>query len=193
MKRTSSLAAAFLVAVFLLAASSGFAAGKVNLAFWSMWNKTEPSASALTDIIQKFQAKYPNVSVTAVWNGRENQTKARTALGANTQIDIVDQDASQIAGGMMREGMLLPLDDTLASTALDENVPLKSVFSPGVLDVYIMGGKHYLMPYDNSPVMFWYNKDLFSKAGIAKPPATWDAFMTDLQKLKDAGSVPLAI
>ena len=43
---------------------------KVNLVYWSMWNKTEPSAIALTDIIQKFQAKYPNVTVTAVWNGR---------------------------------------------------------------------------------------------------------------------------
>ena len=169
MKRAGSTVGVLVFAALLFGASSGgYGAGKAALVFWSMWNKTETSAAALTDIIQKFQAKYPNVSITPVWNGRENQTKVRTALGANTQIDIVDQDASQIAGGLMREGMLLPLDDILASTALDENVTLKEVFNPGVIDVYVMGGKHYLLPYDDSPVMFWYNKDLFAKAGIAK-------------------------
>ena len=29
---------------------------KLNLVYWSMWNKTEPSATALTEIIAKFQA-----------------------------------------------------------------------------------------------------------------------------------------
>jgi ABC-type glycerol-3-phosphate transport system substrate-binding protein len=185
-----------MVATMLLSACGGGAAsggGKVNLVYWSMWNKTEPSAIALTDIIQKFEAANPNVSITAVWNGRENQTKVRTALGAKTQIDFVDQDASQIAGGLMQEGLLLPLDDMLKTNALDESVAFSEVFNPGTLDLYIKDGVHYLMPYDDSPVMFWYNKDAFTKAGIAAPPATWDEFLTDLQKIKDAGYVPLAI
>jgi ABC-type glycerol-3-phosphate transport system substrate-binding protein len=158
-----------------------------------MWNKTEPTALALTYIIAKFQSKYPNITITPVWNGRENQTKVRTALGAKTVIDLVDQDASQIAGGLMQEGLLLPIDDMLNTTALDENVPFKDVFVPGVLDLYIKDGVRYLMPYDVSPVMFWYNKDIFEKAGIAQPPATWDEFLVDLQKIKDAGYEPLAI
>lgn len=203
MKKARIFVYVLLLAAMLLSACSSGAATqapsgsqpasggeKVNLVYWSMWNKTEPSAMALTDIIAKFQAKYPNVTVTPVWNGRENQTKVRTALGSNTVIDLVDQDASQIAGGLMQEGLLIPLDDMLASTALDENVPFKDVFFPGTLDLYIKDGKHYLMPYDDSPVMFWYNKDIFDKAGIAQPPVTWDEFLTDLQKIKDAGYVP---
>jgi raffinose/stachyose/melibiose transport system substrate-binding protein len=39
----------------------------------------------------------------------------------------------------------------------------------------------------------WYNKALFTKAGIAAPPATWDDFLADVTKLKAAGIVPLAI
>jgi ABC-type glycerol-3-phosphate transport system substrate-binding protein len=197
MKKLYLIVCAVLVTTMLLAAcgGGGGAGGgaKVNLVFWSMWNKTEPSAIALTEIIQKFEAANPNINITAVWNGRENQTKVRTALGANTQIDFVDQDASQIAGGLMQEGLLLPLDDMLKTTALDENVPFSDVFNPGTLDLYVKDGVHYLMPYDDSPVMFWYNKDAFTKAGIAAPPATWDEFLTDLQKIKDAGYVPLAI
>jgi raffinose/stachyose/melibiose transport system substrate-binding protein len=160
MKKLNLLVAIVMVASMLLASCGGAAAPaggsaaggeKVNLVFWSMWNKTEPSADALTDIIAKFEAAHPNITITPVWNGRENQTKVRTALGANTQIDIVDQDASQIAGGLMQEGLLLPLDDLLGTTALDEEVPFKDVFNPGTLDLYVMDGVHYLMPYDDSP------------------------------------------
>ena len=39
----------------------------------------------------------------------------------------------------------------------------------------------------------WYNKALFTKAGISAPPATWDDFLADVTKLKAAGIVPLAI
>jgi raffinose/stachyose/melibiose transport system substrate-binding protein len=39
----------------------------------------------------------------------------------------------------------------------------------------------------------WYNKKLFSQAGISAPPATWDEYLADVGKLKAAGIVPLAI
>ena len=199
MKKANLIVCVVVAATMLLSACGGGAtsvpaAGEpVNLVYWSMWNKTEPSAIALTEIIQKFEAANPNITITPVWNGRENQTKVRTALGANTVIDFVDQDASQIAGGLMQEGLLLPLDNMLNSNALDEAVPFKDVFNPGTLDLYVTDGVHYLMPYDDSPVMFWYNKDIFTEAGITEPPATWDEFLVDLQKIKDAGYVPLAI
>lgn len=195
MKKANLIVCVVMVATMLLSACGGGSAGggKVNLVYWSMWNKTEPSAIALTEIIGKFETANPNITIEAVWNGRENQTKVRTALGANTVIDFVDQDASQIAGGLMKEGLLLSLEDMLNSNALDEAVPFKDVFNPGTLDLYIKDGVHYLMPYDDSPVMFWYNKDIFTAAGIAAPPATWDEFLVDLQKIKDAGFVPLAI
>ena len=167
---------------------------KVNLVYWSMWNKTEPSAIAMTDIIQKFEAANPNITITVVWNGRDNQTKVRTALGAGTKIDIADQDANQIAGGLMQEDMLLPLDDMFNSPDLSSpSTTFKDVFLPGLVDMFAKNGVHYLMPYDDSPVMFWYSKDVFAKAGITALPATWDDFLTDLQKIKDAGFVPIAV
>ena len=42
-------------------------------------------------------------------------------------------------------------------------------------------------------VGFWYNPDLFNKAGIAAPPATWAELLEDVRKLREAGIIPIAL
>ena len=54
-------------------------------------------------------------------------------------------------------------------------------------------GKNYGVPWDMGMVGWWYNKDLFKKAGIDKEPATWTEFLADVKKLKDAGITPIAL
>lgn len=39
----------------------------------------------------------------------------------------------------------------------------------------------------------YYNKDLFSQAGIESEPQTWDEFLEDCQKLQDAGIQPIVM
>src|SRR5262249_55182929 len=36
-----------------------------------------------------------------------------------------------------------------------------------------VNGQQYAIPYNVGVVGFWYNKDLFAKAGISSPPLTW--------------------
>src|SRR5690554_6124407 len=77
---------------------------EITLVYWSMWNETEGQALVIQEWIDSFEAANPNVNIEAVWNGRQNQTLVRTALSGGTQIDFVDQDADQIAGGLMLDG-----------------------------------------------------------------------------------------
>jgi multiple sugar transport system substrate-binding protein len=42
----------------------------------------------------------------------------------------------------------------------------------------------YGLPLSIDTLAMFYNKDLFDSAGIAGPPATWDAFEADVQKLR---------
>ena len=42
-------------------------------------------------------------------------------------------------------------------------------------------------------VGWWYNKDLFAKAGITDTPATWTDFLADVKKLKAAGITPISL
>ena len=57
-------------------------------------------------------------------------------------------------------------------------------------------GKFYQIPWKQNPVMIFYNKDLFKKAGIdaENPPLrTYDEFLATSKKLVDSGAAQAAI
>jgi multiple sugar transport system substrate-binding protein len=57
-------------------------------------------------------------------------------------------------------------------------------------------GKFYQLPWKSNPVMIFYNKDIFAKAGLdpEKPAlSTYDEFLTAARKIKSSGAAPAAI
>ncbi len=171
------------------AAASG---EKVELAYWSMWNEGENQAVAIQESIDAFEAQNPNIHITPTWNGRENQTLLRNALASGTKVDFMDQDADQIAGGMVSGGQAYPLTDLLDTNALDEAVPFKDVFVSGTLHMFDIDGQTYLIPYIYNSAMFFYNQEAFDKAGVTDVK-TWDDLISACGKLSDAGYVPMAV
>lgn len=92
------------------------------------------------------------------------------------------------------------MDDALAANALVDLTPYfeaDSEFAGRFFDDDIAynsrDGKIYAMPVERQPVTYFYNKDLFAKAGIAAPAATWDEFMAQLEQLKAAGITPVSM
>jgi ABC-type glycerol-3-phosphate transport system substrate-binding protein len=157
-----------------------------------MWNEPEGQAVAIQQWIDAFEAANPNIAISVVWNGRQNQTLVRTALQGGTVIDFMDQDADQVAGGLMREEAGLSLNDYLDETALDEDVPLREVFLPGTLELFELDGETYLLPYIYNAAMFWYDKRVFEEVGVT-PPTTWDELLAVNDALKAGGYVPIAM
>lgn len=92
------------------------------------------------------------------------------------------------------------LDDALTANALVDLTPyftedeeFASRFFDDDVDYNSRDGKIYGVPVERQPITYFYNKDLFAQAGIAAPAATWDDFMGQLQKLKDAGITPVSM
>ena len=60
-----------------------------------------------------------------------------------------------------------------------------------ILDTFVQSGtfngNFYGFPDLSSARAFFYNKDLFEKAGIAEPPKTWDEFEADAKKIAALG------
>jgi raffinose/stachyose/melibiose transport system substrate-binding protein len=53
-------------------------------------------------------------------------------------------------------------------------------------------GEIYAIPNDTGTYALFYNKALFKKAGIARPPRTYAEVLADCKKFKAAGILPLA-
>ena len=67
--------------------------------------------------------------------------------------------------------------------------------SPGAAGLFNIDGVQYGLPYNQSIVGMWYNKDLFEQAGLdpEAPPTTWTELLEAVQTLKDAGITPIAV
>ena len=192
MKKLVLLTLVVSLALLLLSVGLVSAQDQITLVYWSMWNETEGQALVLQDAIAKYEADHPNITINAVWNGRQNQTLVRTAMSAGTVIDLMDQDEDQIAGGLQRDGQGLALNDLLKQPALDhDGVTIADVFLPGTLNMFDLDGKTYLMPYIYNTVEFWYDKRTFADAGV-EVPTTWNDLLAACDKLNAAGYAPIA-
>jgi len=76
------------------------------------------------------------------------------------------------------QGYCLDLTDKVKPETL-------KVYDKGTLEMYTLNGRLYHMPAIFDGVVFFYNKEMFAKAGITVP-GTMDDFFTALEKLKTA-------
>ncbi|ALL66414.1 carbohydrate ABC transporter substrate-binding protein, CUT1 family [Paraburkholderia caribensis MBA4] len=89
---------------------------------------------------------------------------------------------------LIDQGLLNNVD----AVATKENWP--GIFPQSILDSIKVNGHYYAAPVDiHMPAWFFYSKPVFAKAGIAGDPKSFDEFVGDLDKLKKAGVIPLAL
>ncbi|MDO5646777.1 ABC transporter substrate-binding protein [Paracoccus sp. (in: a-proteobacteria)] len=159
-------------------------AGAAELVYWSMWNENEPQAEALKQIMADYTAANPETTFNVVWNGRQNQTKLRQALAAQTPVDLMDQDSDQLAGGLQLQGQLRDLSSDLTDD-------VKNAMLPGVLSLYGQDDGVVQLPYIYNTVNFWYDAE--AMAEIGEPPATWDDLLALCGAARDADTHLLVI
>lgn len=141
--------------------------------------------AAFNKIVSDFEAQNPGVKVTVNYSDVESyKTSIRNFL-VTSPPDI----AFWFTGARMRAFTKRNLFEDL-SGFLKENNLTESMkpFIPAVTD----GDKQYMMPTNMTTWGFYYNKQVFDKAGV-KPPATWADLMAAAAKLKAAGVTPFTI
>ena len=121
-----------------------------------------------------FEALHPNVSISLDFQGNMDQALAiRVAAGEPPEI-----------ASMQLERLLYYADRGLLEPAGwwfekygDDVVELASI---------PYQGKHWDIPYALTSEMWWYRKDLFDEAGIARPE-TWEDFLVAAAHFNDPG------
>lgn len=171
--------------------SSKQLSGKV--VYWSMWNETEPQAVAFKKGIDMFKADYPDVQVDVQWMGRTNSQSLAPAIQAGEQIDIFDNFSYS-----MDPSLFLEISDLMNAPALgmdgktvkESIIPALTMADQKASSAAGLTGT-YGVAMSPWAVSFFYNKALFTKAGITGTPKTWDEFLAVCQKLVDAGIAPI--
>src|SRR5437763_269939 len=79
------------------------------------------------------------------------------------------------------------------SSYLSEDATWKGRFRAENLQAVTVDNQIVGIPSDQAPVLFYYHKSLFDKAGIQSFPKTWDEFFSDADKLKASGVPAIAL
>ncbi len=189
------IAAVLIPSMPLFAKGEQEAGESVNLVYWSMWNETEPQAMVLKKAIKDFEDKNPGVRVDVQWNGREIRKTLQPALDAGTKIDIWDEDLERIVKTWQSYAVSMDsyYDNTYPTTGGKAFKDTVMGSLQALLKSFSSDGSLYAVPYQPMVLVTFYNKDHFRKAGITKPPTTWDEFLDVCEKLKSAGFIPMTL
>lgn len=135
---------------------------------------------------KEYKGKYKVEFVAADTEAHSKNMKLAAQDG--TLPEIVHLDSAE-APEYNEAGYLLDLADFLK-----ENTDVDDALN-GMEDAFATDGVQYGLPYQCNVQGFFYNKDLFDKAGVAYPTddTTYDEFIDMIGKLKDSGVTPIAI
>jgi len=158
---------------------------KTELTVWDFKYDEAVINPVFKSIDGSFMQKNPGVIINHVAQPHDNYYEViRSALSSGTGPDVILLHADQRATALKEA--LLPLND-LISQSWKSEVPESSWAAVSA------GGTIYGVPYTNQGIGFYYNKELFRKAGLdpEKAPTEWKDFLRACEALKKAGIVPI--
>lgn len=193
--RIAAIAALALSAAALTGCSASGSGDGKTFTILQYEDKTTAQGQGWQLALQIFKKKHPDVDVkfqTTSFDGfRKN---AKLVLGGNKVPDVVEFNKGNADGGQLAsQGLLEPLDDAVEKYGWDDKVTggMQS-FAKYDEQGKAGSGSWYGIPNVGEYVTFYYNKDVFAKAGIDQAPTTMDEFTTDLERLKGAGVTPIS-
>ncbi len=137
--------------------------------------------------VADFKAKNPNVTIkiTIVQN-EDFDGKLQTAMAGGTTPDIFLQRGGGKLKDQVMAGQVADITDAIDPTVKEQ---IGGGFSTDTFD-----GKIYAMPTSIQPEGFWYNEDLFKKAGVdATSIKDMPSLSAAVKKLQDSGVAAIAL
>lgn len=167
------------VVVFSLALAMNASALAKTEIRWSFWgDQTELNIAA--ELKKAFEAKNPDISVVLEQipsDQYEQKIMVETAAGQAPDVQIAREASFSY---FANRGLYLDLTPYLRQARYD-----LTAFYPAILNHWKLNGKLYALPREFTPVVLYYNRDAFDRAGIAYPNEnwTWDDFVKAAKKL----------
>lgn len=157
------------------------------------WMHVEANPTRLgtwQEIAKAYEEQNPDVKIEFQFLENEAfKAKLPTLLQSNEAPSIFYSWAGGVLKAQIATGALR--DITAAMDA--DNGAWRNTINKAAVDAMTFDGKVWGAPVQSGVVSFFYNKELFEKAGIdASAIGTWDDFLEAVKTLKAAGITPIA-
>ncbi|NUS19842.1 MAG: sugar ABC transporter substrate-binding protein [Mesorhizobium sp.] len=167
-----------LAGMSMLALAAPADAGEVRVTVAEYSAKTGPYFEAVK---KEFEAANPGITIKydiVPWDVLLQKLTTDITAGTNADLSII---GTRWLIDFVQQGVAEPLDSYIKPEFKDRFID--TFLSPSIMD-----GHTYGLPIAASARAMYYNKELFEKAGIAKPPATWTELQDDARKIKAQGA-----
>lgn len=153
----------------------------LTITFWYGVGST--LSSDILQMVSEFNQTHPTIHVVATYEGSysgggEEQQKLLAAIKAGSPPDIAQIEVHAMPL-FASSGKLVNLTSMMQQSRVDT----ASNFLQGMLVSTQYQGNYYGIPFNRSVPVLYYNKTLFSQAGIAHPPTNWTELSVDAAKL----------
>src|ERR1039457_5165710 len=144
-------------------------------------------------VVASWTKSHPGQQVSGqqIPSGQSSEEVIGAAITAGSEPCLIYNTSPASVPDFEKQGGLVPLNDFPGGASYVEarSGPLASAYkSPD--------GKYYQLPWKSNPVMIFYNKKIFAKAGISttSPPlSTYSEFLATAKKVVSSGAAKYAI
>lgn len=174
-----SLASAFV--------TTGTAYAATEITFWHSMEGA--LGDRVNGLVSDFNASQSDYVVNASYKGAygESMNAGIAAFRGGNAPDILQVFEVGTATMMYAQGAIKPIQEM----SEEVNDPINPDDFLGAVASYYSSpeGKLVSMPFNSSTPVFYYNKDLFAKAGldVDNPPKTWEEVAKAAQRLRETG------
>ncbi|GGU31649.1 ABC transporter substrate-binding protein [Nocardioides albus] len=186
-RKTQALAA--LCAGLMIAATgcggSGDSGGDDKTITWWHNSNNDPGKGYYEQVAKDFEKANPGIDVKVQAFAHEDML---TKLDAAFQSGDVPDVYMERGGGELADHVEAGLTRDLSEDSKDIIDQIGGSAAGWQVD-----GKTYALPFSMGVVGFWYNTELFEKAGITAPPTTMQELYAAFDKLDKAGITPVSL
>ena len=152
---------------------------QIVVPFWhSLTNQGE---EVINTLVTRFEEANPTIDIDPIYVGNYNDmiVRLQAAVVSGDVPTLVQLEITRY-GLFADAGALELLDDRLAAhPAIMEDL------RPFALEASLYLGESYVLPFNSSTPVMYYNRDLFGAAGLDpdSPPATWEQLLQTAEAL----------
>ncbi len=171
--------------------SSVFAEDEIIINYPTFQIGVNTSAPVMAKLVEDFNTEYAGkykIVVEEIPGDSNYFEKMKVLISSGELPPVVYGAGKSLLDLALAQDLVLDIDNIVRS-----DPEWLAMYTDKAMISNARDGKIYASPSEGGKVGYFYNKELFAKAGIEKPAETWDEFFEIADKLLAAGITPFAM